>query len=142
MEDRRRWDASMLARPRRVEAILRLTSQQDERVVERPDQQRPGRQRRPPIPQHDGSDEEPAEDQGEDHAQHPPDSPSSTRRLTGGGVAELNGHAEIMAGGDALEERPPISRSVSPVATPDEAGSYYGRQNPLETQGHRAGLFG
>jgi len=38
LEDRRRWDASTLARPRRVEAILRLASQQDERVVERPDQ--------------------------------------------------------------------------------------------------------
>lgn len=121
LEDRPRWDASPLAHPRRVEAILRLAAQQDQRVVERPDQQRPGRQRRPPIAHHHGSDEDAAECQDQDQAQHPPERTSSTRRLTGGEIAELNGHAEIMAGGHALEERVPISRSVSAAATPNKA---------------------
>ena len=96
----------MLASPRGIEAILGIAAAvHDERVVERADLQRPRRERRL-FPHHDSSDDEDAKRKGEDQAQaqHPPDSPSSARRLADGGVAGPNRHASIMAGGYALEE--------------------------------------
>jgi tetratricopeptide (TPR) repeat protein len=66
--------------------------------------QRPRRERRRTLfPHHDSSDDD-TKHKGEDQAQHPPDSPSSTRRLADGTIAGLNRHASIMAGGDTLEE--------------------------------------
>ena len=96
----------MLARPRGIEAILGIAAAvHDERAVERTDLQRPRRQRRRTLfPHHDSSDDDDAKHKGEDQAQHPPDSPSSTRRLADGAIAGLNRHASIMAGGDTLEE--------------------------------------
>jgi hypothetical protein len=92
--------------PRRggIEAILGIAAAvHNERVVERADLQRPRRERRL-FPHHDSSDDDDAKRKGEGQAQHPPDNPSSARRLADGGIAGPNRHASIMAGGYALEE--------------------------------------
>jgi hypothetical protein len=77
LERRCRWDAGALARRRGIEAIPGLVAQQDERVVERPDQQRPRRQRGP-VPHHDAPDDDAAKHHGKGQAKHPSDGPPST----------------------------------------------------------------
>ena len=136
----------MLASPRGIEAILGIAATvHDERVVERADLQRPRRERRRRLlPHHDSSDDDDAKHKGEDQAQHPPDSPSSARRLADRGIPGPNRHARswqvampLRRAPDAWPELPADSlscgrlagcRTASPLA--NEARVTLGRPRP------------